>query len=104
MASVLTLAADRRRAPRQPPPLVGMADAAVLRPGVSVSVVAISTVGALMESLAPVRPGVRTELALEAVDGRRWLVNVFVLRCWVEAIDPVRYRSAVCFDAPMSTG
>ncbi len=104
MASLLTFAPDRRRAPRQPPPQLGMADAAVLRPGVSVSVIAISTVGALMESLAPVRPGARTELALEGVDGRRWQVNVFVLRCWVEAIDPVRYRSAVCFDAPMAVG
>lgn len=81
-----------------------MAESAVLRPGVSVSLIAISTVGALAESLAPVRPGVRTELALESVDGRRWLMNVFVLRCWVEALDPVRYRTVVCFDVPMGLG
>jgi hypothetical protein len=95
---------DRRRAPRRLPPQAGVADVAVLRPGVSVSVITISALGALTESLAPVRPGVRTELALEGIDGRRRLVNVWVLRCWVEAIDPLCYRSVVCFDDPLPVG
>lgn len=103
MASVLS-PRDRRRAPRRRPPQAGVTDAAVLRPGVIVSVIAISTVGALMESLAPVRPGARTELALEGVDGRRWSVNVEVLRCWVDAIEPIRYRSVVCFESPEGAG
>lgn len=103
MASLLT-ALDRRRAPRRSPRHLGVATSAVLRPGVPVTVVAMSTVGAVMESFTPVRPGARTDLALASVDGRRWLVPVHVLRCWVEAIDPLRYRSAVSFEHPEPGG
>jgi hypothetical protein len=47
---------------------------------------------------------VRTELTLDAADGRRWPVGVEVLRCWVAALDPVRYRAAMRFDGPLAAG
>jgi hypothetical protein len=81
---------------------LGLADAALIRPGLVVSFVVVSAVGALVESLSPVRPGIQTELALDAVDGRRWLVGVRVVRCWVATLDPMRYRAAVAFDHPIA--
>jgi hypothetical protein len=93
---------ERRRAPRLPPPRLGLAEAALIRPGLAVSFVVVSAVGALVESLSPVRPGIQTELTLDAVDGRRWLVGVRVVRCWVAAVDPMRYRAAVAFDRPIA--
>lgn len=84
--------------------MFGVADAAVIRPGTPVSVVLISGGGALVESLVPIRPGARTELTLDAADGRRWPVGVEVLRCWVAALDPVRYRAAMRFDRQLTEG
>jgi len=78
--------------------------AAVVRPGTAVSVVVISCGGALVESLAPIRPGARTELTLDGADGRRWPVGVEVLRCWVTSIDPVRYRAAMRFARRITAG
>lgn len=96
MARLLT--ADRRLARRTPADAFGVADVAVIRPGLSVAVIEISAGGALVASKTPIRPGARTELTLEAPGGRRWLVGVHVLRCWVAALDPVRYHCAMCFD------
>lgn len=103
MAADLT-ASDRRGGPRSSAPGFGVVDVAVIRPGLPVWVVAISCMGALVESLAPIRPGARTELTLDAGDGRRWPVGVEVLRCWVAALDPVRYHAAMRFDRPVSAG
>ena len=103
MAAGLT-ATDRRGAPRSSAPGFGVVDVAVMRPGVAVWVVAISRVGALVESVAPIRPGVRTELTLDAGDGRRWPVGVEVLRCWVSALDPLKYHAAMRFEGPVSSG
>ncbi len=103
MAAVLTRR-ERRAAPRSTAPGFGIAGVAVIRPGLTVSVVTISPGGALVESVAPIRPGVRTELTLDAADGRRWPVGVEVLRCWVAALDPVRYHAAMRFDRPVAAG
>lgn len=97
MASVLT-AVDRRRAARWPPGHWGFGAPAVLRPGLAVAVVELSAGGALVESAAPVRPGATTELGLDGVDGRRRAVRAHVVRCWVTALDPLRYRCAVRFE------
>lgn len=102
MARLLT--ADRRTAPRTPADAFGVTDVAVMRPGLSVAVLEISTGGALVASRTPIRPGARTELALEVPGGRRWLVGVQVLRCWVAALDPVRYHCAMRFDESARTG
>lgn len=95
---------ERRAAPRCTAPGFGVVHAAVIRPGLTVLVVTISPRGALVESAAPIRPGVRTELTLDAADGRRWPVGVEVLRCWVAGLDPVRYRAAMRFDGPLAAG
>lgn len=102
MARVLT--ADRRLAPRTAADGFGVAALAVMRPGLSVAVLEISSGGALVASDSPIRPGARSELALEAVGGHRWLIGVHVLRCWVAALDPVRYHCAIRFDGRTPTG
>lgn len=103
MAAVLT-AVDRRRAGRHSAPQLGYISIGVLRPGVPVDVVELSARGALVESSAPVRPGARTELALDCRNGRRHAVRGRVVRCWVSALAPIRYRAAMCFDGPLGTG
>lgn len=103
MAYLLT-AGDRRRATRCPAAQFGFAAPAVLRPGVLVAVVDLSAGGALVESSAPVRPGATTELGLDRMDGRRRAVRARVVRCWVAALDPLRYRCAVTFDQSLGEG
>ena len=103
MACLLT-DGDRRCAARAPAAHYGFATPAVLRPGVTVAVVELSTGGALVESTAPVRPGASTELGLDGVDGRRRAVPARVVRCWVTALDPLRYRCAVRFEQVLSEG
>lgn len=103
MASAL-IRRERRATPRSTAPGFGVIGVAVVRPGLTVSVVTISPRGALVESAAPIRPGVRTELTLDAADGRRWPVGVEVLRCWVAALDPVRYHASMRFDGPPGAG
>lgn len=99
MATLLTAGeVDRRTALRRPAAQCGIAAPAVLRPGLTVRVLELSTGGALVESPAPVRPDACTELGLAGLDGRRHAVRAHVLRCWVSALDPLTYRCAVRFD------
>lgn len=98
MAPVLTRG-DRRRAPRGPAAGLGVQALAVVRPGVDVAVVVLSHTGALVESGAPLRPGARTELTLEAFAGERQQIPVRVLRCWVVHLAPLRFQCALHFDA-----
>lgn len=100
MAVVLTVA-DRRRAARWTAAQFGVAAPAVLRPGLTVQVVELSTAGALVESPTPVRPDARTELGLDRLDGRRQAVRARILRCWVSGLEPLTYRCAVGFDQPL---
>ncbi|MFN7977930.1 MAG: hypothetical protein U0P30_07320 [Vicinamibacterales bacterium] len=96
MAAVLTRG-DRRPARRVAPTAFGVARQAVMRPGVDVALVEISHGGALVESSAPIRPGARTDLALDATSGARRVLAVEVLRCWVHALTPLLFRSALRF-------
>lgn len=96
MAAVLTRG-DRRRARRVAPTAFGVARQAVIRPGVDVALVDISHGGALVESSGPIRPGARTDLAIDAASGARRLLAVEVLRCWVHALTPLLFRSALRF-------
>lgn len=77
---------------------LGLLGTAVLRPGVPVGLVSVSRVGALVASHSQVRPGARTDLALEALAGERRVVAVVVVRCWVAALTPLRYCAALEFD------
>jgi hypothetical protein len=101
VAAVLT-SGDRRLAPRGPAAGLGLQTLAVVRPGVDVAVVVLSHTGALVESGAPLRPGARTELTLEALSGDRQLVPVQVLRCWVVHLDPLRFRCALHFGGALA--
>ena len=103
MAAALT-PRERRAAPRLTAPGFGVVDVAVIRPGLTVSVVTISPQGALVASASPIRPGVRTELTLDTTDGRRWPVGVEVLRCWIAALDPCCYHAAMRFERPLPAG
>jgi hypothetical protein len=64
-------------------------------------VVNLSSRGALLESSTRMRPGTCTELYLASRGGRRVLRGC-VLRCAVAQLNPLRYRGAVIFDAPLS--
>lgn len=66
-----------------------------MRPGLDVALVEISPAGALVESTGPIRPGARTDLALEAAPGARRVLAVEVLRCWVHGLAPLLFRSAL---------
>lgn len=97
MASVATLVERRRDARIAPSGTSWRADA-VLRPGVSVVLVNISSCGALVESGARLRPGARTELQLAGSTARR-TIRGRLERCYVAGLDPLRYRGVVVFDA-----
>ncbi len=90
---------DRRTSPRRAAAAYGLEYHGHLRPGTAVVVVNLSPRGALLESAVPCRPGSRTELHLASPDGRRRTAAGAVLRCWVNSITPLRFRSAVSFEA-----
>jgi hypothetical protein len=96
-ASVIEL--ERRAAPRRSAAAYGLEYHGQLRPGTLIRVVNLSACGALVESALPCRPGSITELQLESPDGRRHRAAGAILRCWVASLSPLRFRSAVSFDA-----
>ncbi|MGD9905449.1 MAG: hypothetical protein AB7U83_18425 [Vicinamibacterales bacterium] len=91
---------ERRQAPRRAAAAFGLEYRGQLRPGTPVVVLSLSATGALLESAAPFRPGSATELHLDSPDGRRRRAAGEVLRCWVASVAPLRFRSAVGFQAP----
>jgi hypothetical protein len=76
---------------------------AVLRPGLPVTLLNISSRAALVESAARLRPGAHTEVQLAGphasvrVGGR-------LDRCYVAALAPIRYRGVVVFDERLDIG
>jgi hypothetical protein len=75
----------------------------MLRPGQPIALINISSRGALIESAHRLRPGARTELQL-AGEGLRESVKGCLDRCFVIAIDPMRYRGVVLFDQRIDPG
>jgi len=73
---------------------------AILRPGYAVSLVDLSSGGALIQGPRPLRPGARVHLQI--VNGKRRLaLSAQVLRCSVASLDTrqgVQYRGALQFD------
>jgi hypothetical protein len=70
-----------------------------VRPGYRVSVLDVSSGGALLEAGRPLRPGADVEVQFERDDGRVRIAGT-VVRCGVCALDPERgptYRAAVSF-------
>ena len=97
MAPVNSHAADRRREPRQAGGGSRFDQRAVLRPGQPVILVNITTRAALVESASRLRPGAFTEVQL-AGPGARASVKCRLDRCYVTALEPIRYRGVVLFE------
>ena len=92
---------DRRQGPRRCGRDGRWAEARV-RPGRDVEVVDLGAGGALLEGSTRLMPGTQVVLILRG-EGRSLAVRCRVVRCEVVALDPdkgIRYRGAVCFDAP----
>lgn len=76
---------------------------AVLRPGQPVTLLNISSRAALVESAARLRPGARTEVQLAGCDARA-SVGGRLDRCYVAALEPIRYRGVLVFDQRVDIG
>ena len=96
MAQPLT---DRRADTRFGQPVIAGTQA-ILRPGYAVSLVDLSSGGALIQGPRPLRPGARVHLQL-MTGTRRLGLAAHVLRCSVASLDSrqgVQYRGALKFD------
>ena len=100
MASVSTRIADRRRETRRTGGGPRFDRRAVLRPGQPVILVNISTRAALVESGSRLRPGAFSELQLKG-SGTRASIKGRLDRCYVAALEPIRYRGVLVFDQPL---
>ena len=90
---------DRRADTRFGPPVIAGTQA-ILRPGYAVSLVDLSSGGALIQGPRPLRPGARVHLQLQT-GARRLGIAAHVLRCSVASLDShqgVQYRGALKFD------
>lgn len=97
--------AERRRAARAAPQTAAWQAEALVRPGLSVQVLDISSWGALVECSGRLRPGRLAELQLTSLDGERRLVaRGLVGRCRVTGLAPLRYQGAIAFERPLTAG
>jgi hypothetical protein len=90
---------DRRADTRFGQPVIAGTQA-ILRPGYAVSLVDLSSGGALIQGPRPLRPGARVHLQLQT-GARRLGIAAHVLRCSVASLDSsqgVQYRGALKFD------
>ena len=71
--------------------------ATLIRPGQRVTLINICSRAALLESAARLRPGAHTEMQLAAA-GARASVKGRLDRCYVAALEPLRYRGVLMFD------
>lgn len=76
---------------------------ALIRPGLPVTVINICSRAALVESAARLRPGAHTEIQLLGA-GKRTGVKGRLDRCYVAALDPIRYRGVLIFDERIDAG
>jgi hypothetical protein len=95
--------AERRRFPRALAPRGGPA-VVRLRPGREASVIDLSSGGALVEGMTPLRPGSPVELRV-TLPGWEWQGRAQVIRCHVSALprdQKIRYRAGLQFEAPLA--
>jgi hypothetical protein len=97
--ATLAAAPERRTERRRTASGVRCRAEAVLRPGQPVVVLNINSRAALVESEARLRPGARTELQLAGSSGRT-SVRGRLDRCYVSALEPLRYRGLLVFEQP----
>ena len=103
MASVDVDLVERRRECRRDGGGPRWQPRAVLRPGQPVTLININSRAALVESAARLRPGAHTEMQL-ASSCARTIVKGRLERCFVAAIEPLRYRGVMVFDADLELG
>ena len=77
---------------------------AVLRPGQPVTLLNISSRAALVESAARLRPGAHTEVQLAGSPRRAASIGGRLDRCYVAALEPIRYRGVLVFDERVDVG
>ncbi len=77
--------------------------ATLIRPGQRVTVINICSRAALVESAARLRPGAHTEMQLAGA-GARASVKGRLDRCYVAALEPIRYRGVLIFDQCVDVG
>jgi hypothetical protein len=93
----VTNGSERRREPRHTGGGSRFGSSAVLRPGQAVTLVNITSHAALVESESRLRPGAVTEMQL-AESERRTSIKGRLDRCYVAALEPIRYRGLVVFE------
>lgn len=96
----MTVGADRRSSPRVLIEHTCFSPSAILRPGQDVTLVNLSTGGALVRSTGRMNPGVRAELQL--VGPSRTIVSGRIDRCRVISVTPLKFEAAIVFDAPFA--
>ncbi len=113
MASVAIDVVDRRREHRTSGGGSRWRVTAVLRPGQPITILNISSRAALVESAARLRPGARTEVQLAGGHARASIgvpavalakVGGRLDRCYVAALEPIRYRGVLLFDQCVDVG
>ena len=95
--AALADAGERRSETRRSAGSVRCRPDAVLRPGQPVMLLNINSRAALVESDARLRPGAVTELQL-GLHGGRASIRGRLDRCYVAALEPLRYRGLLVFE------
>jgi hypothetical protein len=103
MASVGLDRVERRRECRRAGGGPQWQPRALLRPGQFVTLININSRAALVESAARLRPGLHTEMQLAGA-GARTIVRGRLERCFVAALEPLRYRGVIVFDGLLELG
>ena len=75
----------------------------LIRPGQLVTLINICSRAALLESAARLRPGAQTEMQLARAASRA-SVKGRLDRCYVAALEPIRYRGVLIFDRCVDVG
>ena len=103
MASLVIDLIERRRERRTTGAGPHWQASAILRPGQPVTLLNISSRAALIESAARLRPGAHTEMRLAGADVPA-SIGGRLDRCYVAALEPIRYRGVLVFDERVDVG
>lgn len=103
MASVAVDLSERRGECRRAGSGPRWQTGAIIRPGQPVTVINICNRAALLESPARLRPGAQTEMQLSG-PGTRTSIRGRLDRCYVAALDPLRYQGVLMFEQAVEIG
>lgn len=99
--AALAVLHERRTEERRSASSVRCRADAVLRPGQPVVVLNINSRAAMVESDVRLRPGAITELQL-VHSGGRMSIKGRLDRCYVSALEPLRYRGLLVFEQQLT--